>query len=245
MQNRVAIITGAAGGLGQGIAMGLAQAGATIVVNYRQSEETAGRLVEAIGALGRNALAVHADITDESQVTAMVQQTLDAFGHIDILINNAGVSRDAVSWKMSLETWQEVLNTNLTGAFLCTKAVVPAMRRTQWGRIVNISSIVCQMGVPGTAAYSASKAGLIGLTKTTAREVIRQNITVNCLALGYFDAGMMLSLSSEVQQQVIAQIPMGRLGKVEEIVHAIRFLCDEKAGYITGQVLGINGGYYM
>jgi len=245
MQGKVAIVTGASGGLGQVLATELGRAGASVVVHYCNNEPEASHVTDQVIACGGRAIKAHADVTNASEVEAMAQRTLDAFGRVDILINNAGVSRDAMTWKMEQETWSQVVGVNLTGAFLCVRAVLPAMRKQEWGRIINISSIVAQTGMPGTAAYAASKAGLIGLTKTVAREVVRKGITVNCLALGYFSAGLMLTLPPDVQQAILAQIPMGRLGDPQELFHAVSFLCDERAAYITGQVLSLNGGLYM
>ncbi len=245
MQRKVAIITGASGGMGRVLAVELGEAGASVVIHYLTNEEAASRLVSKIRERGGKATRVQADVTNPSEVESMVRRTLDTFGRVDILINNAGINRDAISWKMDERAWSQVLEVNLTGAFLCAKAVLPTMRQQQWGRIINISSVVAQIGVPGAAAYAASKAGLIGLTKTLAREVIRKGITVNCLALGYFSAGLMLTLAPEIQDRILSQIPMGRLGEPEEVTHVVRFLCDERASYITGQVISINGGLYM
>jgi len=245
MQGKVAIITGASGGIGQVLAAELGEAGASVVVHYLTNEEAAARLVSRIRERGGKATKAQADVTNPSEVESMVHTVLDTFGRVDILINNAGINRDAISWKMDERTWIQVLEVNLTGAFLCARAVLPAMRSQQWGRIINISSVVAQIGVPGAVAYAASKAGLIGLTKTLAREVIRKGITVNCLALGYFKAGLMLTLAPDLQETILSQIPMGRLGEPEEVAHTVLFLCDERASYITGQVISINGGLYM
>lgn len=245
MQGRVAIVTGASGGLGQVLATELGKAGACVVVHYCTNEPGASHVADQVVAGGGKAIKARADVANESEVEAMVRLTLDTFGRVDILINNAGVSRDAMAWKMEQATWSQVMEVNLTGAFLCTRAALPVMRKQEWGRIINISSIVAQTGMAGTAAYTASKAGLIGLTKTIAREVARKGITVNCLALGYFSAGLMLTLPPDVQQAILVKIPMGRLGDPQELVHAVRFLCDERAAYVTGQVLSLNGGLYM
>jgi NAD(P)-dependent dehydrogenase (short-subunit alcohol dehydrogenase family) len=182
------------------------------------------------------------DITDEKQVKKMIDQTVQTCGQIDILINNAGIFKDAVSWKMYKETWDSVLATNLTGAFLCTKHVLPIMRERKFGRIVNVSSIVGQTGVFGASNYAASKAGLIGFTKAIAKEVALKGITVNCVALGYIEAGMNLRLSEQLRNQIRDTIPMKRFGTPEEVSEVILFLCSKEASYITGQVIGINGG---
>lgn len=245
MNGKIVIITGASGGLGRVLSLEFGRAGATVVAHYHANRGSALSVVEEVEAGGGTAVALQADITDSTQVNAMTQQVLDRFGRIDVLVNNAGISRDGISWKLAEEQWSEVLDVNLNGAFLCTRAVLPAMRAQQWGRIVSISSVVGQAGMPGTASYAASKAGLIGMTKTIAREVARKGITVNCLSLGYFSVGLIMTLSAEVREAVVAQIPMGRLGEPGEVAHAVRFLCDERAAYITGQVLNINGGFYM
>ena len=245
LHGRVALVTGATGGLGQHFVTALASEGAAVVVHYKSKQQKAQDMVHRLHSVEANAIAVRADVGVEKDVQQMVKETIESFGRIDILINNAGISRNAISWKMSSTMWHEVLKVNLTGVFYCAKAVLPYMRKAEWGRIINMTSVVAQVGVPGTAAYAASKAGIIGLTKTVAREVITRGITVNCLALGYFREGMFLTLSEDTQQAIVSQIPMGRLGEPSEVVSAIKFLCSEEAGYITGQVINLNGGLYM
>jgi 3-oxoacyl-[acyl-carrier protein] reductase len=185
------------------------------------------------------------DVSNEDNVKEMVNNAIERFGTIDILINNAGIFKDAITWKMEKSAWDEVISTNLTGAFLCAKHVLPIMRARGWGRIVNISSIVGQVGVPGTCNYAAAKSGLFGLTKTIARECANKNITVNCVALGYFESGMNLRLPEEIRNNILNQIPMKRFGKPEEAASLVLFLCTEEAGYITGQIIHVNGGLYM
>jgi 3-oxoacyl-[acyl-carrier protein] reductase len=231
--------------LGRVLAPELGKEGASIAVHYLHNETAAAAVVKVVEECGAAAIKVQADVTQAVQVESMVRTVVDRFGRVDVLVNNAGVSRDAMSWKLGEDQWAEVLGVNLTGAFLCAKAVLPVMREQQWGRIINISSVVAQTGMPGTVAYAASKAGLVGMTKTLARETAHKGITVNCLALGYFRVGLIASLSPEVRDEILSQIPVGRLGEPEELVHAVRFLCDERAAYITGQVLNINGGLYM
>jgi 3-oxoacyl-[acyl-carrier protein] reductase len=245
VKSRVVLITGASGGLGQVLAVECARAGATIVAHYHDHQMQAEAVTSRIREWGGLATAVQADVTDMSRVESMVHNVVDRFGRVDILVNNAGITRDAISWKPAEESWSEVLRVNLTGAFLCAKAVLPVMRQQQWGRIINISSVVAQTGMPGTAAYAASKAGLAGLTKTLAREAAPKGVTVNCLALGYFRVGLIRTVSRELRDQIVSQIPLGRLGEPEEVAHAVRFLCDDRAAYITGQVLNVNGGLYM
>jgi len=244
--DKVCIITGSSRGIGKEIATAFAKEGASIVINFRSQEdaakETAEEIVEKYDA---EVEIVKADVSKEEEVVQIVERARKRFGTVDILVNNAGVHKDSVVWKMDKNVWEEVVSTNLTGTFLCTKHVVPIMREKSWGRIVNISSVVGQIGLFGAGNYSASKSGLFGFTKTVAREVANRNITVNCVAFGYIEAGMNLRLSEEIRKKVMQEIPMRRFGKVEEVSGPIVFLCTNEAAYITGQILHINGGYYM
>jgi len=242
---KVALVTGSSGGIGKAVSLALAQAGADIVAHYNRSESVVAELVKSVEALGRKCLPVKADITNENEVRDMVQKAVAGLGRIDILVNCAAVFRDATIAKMPLEFWNEVLTVNLTGTYNCTKEVIPVMRQHNFGRIVNISSVVGQTGAFGASNYAASKAGLFGFTKSAARETVKYGITVNALALGYINTGMLLKLTPELQEGIRKQIPIGRFGDPEEVAATVVFLCSEKAGYITGQVLGINGGYYM
>jgi len=244
--DKVCIITGSSRGIGKGIATAFAKEGANIVINFRSQEdaakETAEEIVEKYDA---EVEIVKADVSKEEEVVEIVERTRKRFGTVDILVNNAGVHKDSVVWKMDKNVWEEVISTNLTGIFLCTKHVVPIMREKSWGRIVNISSVAGQIGLFGASNYSASKSGLFGFTKTVAREVANRNITVNCVAFGYIETGMNLRLPEEIRQKVLQEIPMRRFGKVEEVSGPIVFLCTDEAAYITGQIIHINGGYYM
>jgi len=246
LKDKVCIITGSSRGIGRGIATAFAKEGANIVINFRSQEdaakETAEEIVEEYDA---EVEIVKADVSKEEEVVEIVERTRKRFGTVDILVNNAGVHKDSVVWKMNKDIWEEVVSTNLTGIFLCTKHVVPIMREKNWGRIVNISSVVGQIGLFGAANYSASKSGLFGFTKTVAREVANRNITVNCVAFGYIETGMNLRLPEKIRQKVLQEIPMRRFGKVEEVSGLIVFLCTNEAAYITGQIIHINGGYYM
>ena len=246
LMDKVCIITGSSRGIGKEIATAFAKEGASIVINFRSQEdaakETAEEIVEKYDA---EVEIVKADVSKEEEVVQIVERARKRFGTVDILVNNAGVHKDSVVWKMDKNVWEEVVSTNLTGIFLCTKHVVPIMREKSWGRIVNISSVVGQIGLFGAGNYSASKSGLFGFTKTVAREVANRNITVNCVAFGYIEAGMNLRLSEEIRKKVMQEIPMRRFGKVEEVSGPIVFLCTNEAAYITGQILHINGGYYM
>jgi len=244
--DKVCIITGSSRGIGKGIATAFAKEGANIVISFRSQEdaakETAEEIVEKYDA---EVEIVKADVSKEEEVVEIVERTRKRFGTVDILVNNAGVHKDSVVWKMDKNVWEEVISTNLTGIFLCTKHVVPIMREKSWGRIVNISSVAGQIGLFGAGNYSASKSGLFGFTKTVAREVANRNITVNCVAFGYIETGMNLGLPEEIRQKVLQEIPMRRFGKVEEVSGPIVFLCTDEAAYITGQIIHINGGYYM
>ena len=188
--------------------------------------------------------AYKADITSENEIMSMIEKIQTEFGTIDVLINNAGISIDGVSWKLGLDSWNKVMAVNLTGPFLCIKHTLPMMRQSGWGRIINITSVVSQLGVPGTSAYSASKAALSGLTKTVSKEVIKYNITVNQISLGYFHAGMLFRIPEEIREQIKSTIPKKEFGEPDEIVRCLLYLIDEKANYITGQTININGGLY-
>ena len=235
-------MTGASRGIGASIACTLARAGAKVGVNYHTSREAAVSVEHDIVSGGGEALLVEGDVANEASAKAAVKQVVDRWGRIDILINNAGINRDRLLLRMSLQDWDEVLNVNLRGAFLCSKYVMPHMIKQRRGRIVNVSSVVGLSGNPGQANYAAAKAGLIGFTKAVAREVASRNVTVNAVAPGYVTTGMVEKLSEETQRQILSRIPMGRFGSAQDVAEAVRFLCSDGAGYITGQVLTIDGG---
>ena len=239
---RVALVTGASRGIGAVIAYRLAQAGARVGVNYRDSRDAAAQVVEAITAGGGEAISVGGDVSQEESAQAVVKQVAERLGPIDILVNNAGITRDRLLLRMTPEDWDQVLDVDLRGAFLCTKYVMPYLIRQHQGRIVNISSVVGISGNPGQANYAAAKAGLIGFTKAVAREVASRNVTVNALAPGFITTGMVEQLSEDTRQQILSRIPLGRFGTAEDVAEAVLFLCGEGAGYITGQVLCIDGG---
>jgi 3-oxoacyl-(acyl-carrier-protein) reductase len=244
LDGQVAIVTGASRGIGRAVAKELAEYGAAVVVNYYQSQEAAEQLVGELTSKGCKAIAVRAGVAHPDEVDAMVKRTLDEFGQIDILVNNAGVNRDRTLRRMSDEEWHEVINTDLTSAFYCTRAVIPHMIERNYGRIINMSSIIGQMGNIGQANYAAAKAGLIAFTKSAAKELARYNITVNAMCPGFVETEMVTSLSEEVQQNLLAQIPLGRFGKPEEVAAFVRFLVTE-GDWITGQQFNPNGGMYM
>jgi 3-oxoacyl-[acyl-carrier protein] reductase len=244
MKDRVAFVTGASQGIGWACAVELAKAGARVVGAARQQDKLA-RLVEEIRALGGEAAAVELNLRSHDSIQAAAARARELYGNIDILVNNGGVTRDGLAMRMSAEQWSEVLDTNLTGSFQTIQAFLPGMVRARWGRIINISSVVGQAGNPGQANYVASKAGLIGLTKALAQEVASRNITVNAVAPGFIQTAMTESLDEKIRERVLASIPLKRMGTPDEIAHAVLFLASEQAGYITGQVLGVNGGMYM
>lgn len=244
LKGQTAVVTGGARGIGKEIALALARDGANIVIAdlmTEQSEETA----EEIKKLGRKTLIQKVDVSKTADVENMVQSTINEFKTLDILINNAGVTRDTLLVRMKEEDWNFVLKVNLTGTFNCTKAAAKYMMKQRKGKIVNIASIVGVTGNAGQANYSASKAGIIGLTKTSARELASRNITVNAVAPGFIDTEMTRSLNENIKQQLKEQIPLGKLGRPEDIASCIKFLVSDDASYITGQVIHVNGGMLM
>jgi 3-oxoacyl-[acyl-carrier protein] reductase len=222
----------------------LAEQGASIVISDINAA-TAKEVAAEIEAKNGKSIAIPANVTVVDEVTKLVEQTLSSFGHIDILVNNAGITRDGLLLRMSEADWDLVLNINLKGAFICTQAVLRHMIRQRWGRIVNIASVVGLTGNAGQANYAASKAGLIGLTKTTAREVASRSITVNAVAPGFIDTGMTQKLSENVKQEFLKQVPVGYFGLPKDVAYAVAFLVSEEANYITGQVINVNGGMAM
>jgi 3-oxoacyl-[acyl-carrier protein] reductase len=244
MTNRIAFITGASRGIGRACALALADAGARVALaarNLAQLEELAGQ----IRAGGSEAFPVAIDMLDAASIREAFARTAREFGPISILVNNAGITRDGLALRMKREDWDNVLATNLTGAFLAMQQVLQPMMRERWGRIINISSVVGEMGNPGQANYVASKAGLIGLTKAIAQEMGSRNITVNAIAPGFIETDMTEKLSAELKENMLGHIPLKRIGKPEDVAAAVRFLASEEAGYITGHVLDVNGGLYM
>jgi 3-oxoacyl-[acyl-carrier protein] reductase len=244
LAGKVALVTGAAQGIGKAVALLLARNGADIVVsdiNLEKAEETA----KEVQALGRKALATKVDVATLGDVEKMVEAILAQFGKVDILVNNAGIARDKLILRMSEDDWDAVLNINLKGTFNCTKAVVRHMSKQKSGKIVNIASVVGEMGNAGQGNYAASKAGVIGFTKTIAREFAKRGINVNAIAPGYIETPMTDALPDKAKEELKRLIPMDRLGKPEDVAEAVLFLVSESANYITGQVLNVNGGIYM
>ncbi|MEO3705877.1 3-oxoacyl-[acyl-carrier-protein] reductase [Trichormus azollae] len=243
LQDQVAIVTGASRGIGRAIALQLASQGAKVVVNYANSSAAADQVVARITATGGDAITLQADVSQSDQVDTLINTTLAKFKRIDILVNNAGITRDTLLLRMKLEEWQAVIDLNLTGVFLCTKAVSRIMLKQRSGRIINISSVAGQMGNPGQANYSAAKAGVIGFTKTVAKELASRGITVNAVAPGFITTDMTSDITAE---GILQYIPLGRFGEPEDIAGMVSFLAaDPAAAYITGQVFNIDGGMVM
>ena len=248
LEGKVSLVTGASRGMGKAIALKLASLGSKVAVNYvaieASNEVDADNLVESIIRLGREAMSVEADIRDGEAVQAMIEQVTDKWSKIDILVNNAGINRDTLLLRMSDDAWDDVMNTNLRGAYLCTKFALRSMMRQQWGRIINISSVTGIVGNTGQSNYAASKGGLIAFTKSVAREMGSRNITVNAVAPGFIITGMTDKLPSERKEAILAMIPLQRFGQPEDVAELVAFLASDRAGYITGQAITIDGGLF-
>ncbi len=242
LSNRVAIVTGSGRGIGQAIALKLAEAGAAVVVNDVGEAQPLQSVAEEIKAMGRQSLAVIADVSLSEDVARLVETTISAYGRIDILVNNAGITRDQLVMRMSDDDWDKVLTVNLKSAFLCTRAVLRHMIKQRWGRIVSIASIVGIVGNAGQANYASAKAGIIGFTKTVAKEVASRGITANAVAPGFIDTKMTQKLDDNQRQELEKRIPVGFIGSPRDVAEAVAFLASEEARYITGQVLGVDGG---
>ena len=244
LKDKVAIVTGASQGIGRDTALALAEAGAKVAVAARNEEKLAALVVE-IEAAGGTAVAVKMDVADAEQVKAGFKQVVEKFGRLDILVNNAAITRDGLAMRMKADDWEAVLKTNLTGAHLCIQQALATMMRARAGRIINISSVVAQSGNAGQANYVAAKAGLIGLTKAIAIEIASRNVTVNAVAPGFIETPMTDVLSDKVKEELKTRIPLGRMGSAKEVAAAIVFLASDEAGYITGHVLNVNGGMHL
>jgi acetoacetyl-CoA reductase len=244
LEEQVAIVTGASRGIGKACAEELAREGAAIVVNYFTNEEAADALVGEIVSHGGRAIAVRAGVGHPDDCKELIEKTIETYGRIDILINNAGVNRDRTLKRLSVDEWNEVINTDLNGAFYCTSAAIPHMVERNYGRIIMMSSIIGQMGNSGQSNYAAAKAGLIAFAKSAAKELARNNITVNAMCPGFVETDMVTALSDEVKETLIKAIPLGRFGRPEEVASFVRYLCTE-GDWITGQQFNPNGGQYM
>lgn len=244
-KGRVAVVTGGSRGIGRAIALRLANEGADLAVVYRSNEDAASDVAEQARKAGVNCELFRADVSAPDEVQSLFKSVTETFGRLDILVNNAGLTRDNLMMRMKDAEFDEVLETNLRGTYLCTKAALRPMVRARWGRIVNISSVVGLLGNAGQANYAASKAGIIGFTKSVAREVAQRGITANAIAPGYVETELTGELSEKVKEQILAQVPVGRFGEPEEVAEAVAFLAGEGAGYITGQTLAVDGGMVM
>ncbi len=244
-EKRVIVVTGASRGIGRGIAVALAESGCTVVINFSSSAEAAQETAAAVEARGGTAHLCRFDVSDPEAIKEGFKEISGLFKRVDVLVNNAGITRDNLLALMKPGEWDAVIDTNLKGAFLCSQAVVKMMMRQKYGRIINVTSVVGVIGNPGQCNYSAAKAGLLGLTRSLARELISRNITVNAVAPGFIETAMTLRLPEKVRGELLNQIPAGRYGSPEDVAAAVRFLASDEAGYITGQIIHVNGGMFM
>ena len=244
LDNKIALVSGASRGIGKAIATELAREGAAVAINYRSGEAEARAVADELAAFGNETMLVQANVSDKDESRGMVKRVIDHFGRMDVLVNNAGITRDRSMRKLTDDDWMEVINTNLNSVYFCTTAAMESMIAQKYGRIINISSFVGQAGNFGQANYSASKGGIIAFTKTAAIELAKYNVTVNALAPGFTLTDMLAKVPDNVQDQIKAKIPMGRFGMPEEIAKAVLFLAAE-GDYITGQQINVNGGVYM
>ncbi|EOA9888198.1 3-oxoacyl-[acyl-carrier-protein] reductase [Staphylococcus aureus] len=240
-----ALVTGASRGIGRSIALQLAEEGYNVAVNYAGSKEKAEAVVEEIKAKGVDSFAIQANVADADEVKAMIKEVVSQFGSLDVLVNNAGITRDNLLMRMKEQEWDDVIDTNLKGVFNCIQKATPQMLRQRSGAIINLSSVVGAVGNPGQANYVATKAGVIGLTKSAARELASRGITVNAVAPGFIVSDMTDALSDELKEQMLTQIPLARFGQDTDIANTVAFLASDKAKYITGQTVHVNGGMYM
>jgi 3-oxoacyl-[acyl-carrier protein] reductase len=245
LTGKTALVTGASRGIGRAIALSLAEAGADVAVNYAGSEASAAEVVGLIEGMGRKAFKIKADVSSVQEVEEMFKQVLESFGKLDILVNNAGITRDNLLMRMKEDEFDQVIATNLKGVFNCLKAATRPMMKQRYGRIINISSVVGVLGNPGQVNYVAAKAGVIGMTKATAKELSSRGITVNAVAPGFIETDMTDKLTEETRSQLLQQIPLARLGQPDDIAKAVRFLASDDASYMTGQTIHVDGGMYM
>lgn len=242
IDGKIALITGGSRGIGRAIALRLAREGTKVAINYKTNDSAAQSVVNAVAEMDGEAMAVAADVSQGTAVEAMVKRVVDSWGSIDILVNNAGVIHDSLLMRMTEEVWDEVINTNLKGAFNCTKAVLRFMVRKRWGRVINVVSVVGLEGNPGQSNYAASKAGIIAFSRSIAKEVASRNITVNAVAPGYIATEIVANLAPEFKELILSRIPQNRFGTVEDVANMVGYLASEEANYITGEVIRIDGG---
>jgi len=245
LENKIALVTGGSRGIGRQICIRLAEMGAVVGINYLSNASAAAETLAAVEALGGMGFLSCFDIADQDAVQREFKIISDAHGAVDILVNNAGITRDGLMARMKDEDWDSVLDTNLKGAFTCSRAVIRGMMKNRWGRIINITSVIGFLGNAGQVNYAAAKAGMVGLTKSMARELAARNITVNCVAPGYIVTEMTGALSEDIKEAIRAQIPLGTLGQPEDVAAAVAYLASPESGYVTGQTLHVNGGMYM
>lgn len=245
LTNLIALVTGGSRGIGRAVCLKLASMGATVAINYVANPNAARETLQRIEAIGGKGFITQFDVAEAGAVQENIKEIINTYGQVDILVNNAGITRDGLMARMKEDDWDSVLDTNLKGAFLCSKAVMRTMMKKKWGRIINVSSVVGFVGNSGQVNYSAAKAGLTGLTKSMARELAGRNITVNCVAPGYIVTDMTDGLTEDVQEILKAQIPLGTLGTAEDVAASVGFLASSDSSYITGQTLHVNGGMYM
>ncbi|HEY8361704.1 MAG TPA: 3-oxoacyl-[acyl-carrier-protein] reductase [Tissierellaceae bacterium] len=245
LENKVALVTGGSRGIGREIALELARNGANVVITYVNNEEKANEVIDEIKSMGVKALAIKADVSKESDVQRMIEKVEEEFNSVDILVNNAGITKDNLLIRMKEEEWDEVMNVNLKGTFLCTKAVARMMMKKRYGKIINITSVVGITGNIGQGNYSASKAGIIGFTKSIARELASRGIRVNAIAPGFIETDMTEVLNEDIKNAMLKSIPLGTFGKPKDIANTVVFLASSKSDYITGQVINVNGGMFM
>lgn len=245
LDGKIALVTGASRGIGRAVAIELAKEGATVAINYAGNKTAAEEVQNIIIGMGGKAMIIQADVSDENSATKMVEEVIAQFGGIDILVNNAGITRDSLFIRMKEEDWNAVINTNLTGIFNCTKVAAKYMMKKRSGRIINMSSVSGIMGNAGQTNYAAAKAGVIGFTKSLAREMASRGITVNAVAPGFIATDMTAAMPEKAQENVLSAIPLGKMGKPEDIANAVLFLASDRASYITGQVIHVDGGMVM